>query len=232
VHAHGEWLRETAQLDMCDVKLRITAQKLTQARQTHAERAAAIQDFVRRMPFAATDRGAGLRASDVLREARGDCYSKGVLFTALCRAAGLPARLLFVNVRARFLAGVLPDAPAAMPHAVGQVLVGSRWHSTDGYVVDPVLFARAKALLDETGEDSGWGIVAGARGYWSGQGDCLHQYHPDDVLETYGVFHDTADFLRTARSRRGEGWLQRVAYALGARLVNRRVARLRQARPA
>ncbi len=229
----GAWLPasqclvETAQLDLSDTKLRITAQKLTQAQQSYAARAAAIQDFVRRMPFAACPDGSAVRASEVLRDGGGDCHSKGVLFTALCRAAGLPARLLFVNVRPRFLAGILPDGPQALPHAIGQVLVGNRWHSTDGYVVDPVLFARAKEMLRETGEDCGWGIVADARGYWSGQGDCLQQFHPRDVLETYGVFHDPAAFYRATSSTRERGWLGWLKYQAGTRIVNRRVSQVR-----
>lgn len=221
------WLRETTQLDISDAKLRITAQKLTQARQSHAARAAAIHDFVRRMPFAAAADGGSRRAGEVLRDGRGDCHSKGVLFTALCRAADIPARLQFVRVKTRFMAGILPEAPPAMPHAVGQVLLDGQWLSTDGYVVDPVLFARARRLLDEFGESSGWGIIAGSRGRWDGTGDCLQQFELDDVLENYGVFHDAAHFYGT----RGEmlpGWVGSLKYAVGAQLVNRRVAQVRR----
>lgn len=221
------WLRETAQLDFSEAKVHITAQKLTQARQSHAARAAAVQDFVRRMPFAASAHGSAVRASQVLREGRGDCHSKGVLFTALCRAAGLPARLLFVNLKPRFLTGILPDGPDAMPHAVGQVLVGGEWRSTDGYVVDPVLFARAKELLRDSGQHCGWGIVAGASGYWNGESDCLQQFDPEDVLETYGAFHDPAEFYGTGHERE-HGWLGWLKYSVGARLVNRRVAQVRR----
>jgi hypothetical protein len=226
--APAQWLRETAQLDVSEVRLRITAQKLTQARQSHAARAAAIQDFVRRMPFATSVEVRAVRASEVLRAARGDCHSKGILFTALCRAAGLPARLLFVNVRARFLTGILAEGPAAMPHAVGQVLVDGQWRSTDGYVVDPVLFASAKQMLRETGRDCGWGIVSDAIGSWDGDSDCLQQFHPADVLETYGVFHDPSDFYRHCSGERGRGWLSGLKYKVGARLVNCRVSQVRR----
>ena len=74
----AQWLGETPQLDLSDSKLRITAQKLTQAKQTHAARAAAIQDYVRRIPFAATVGGGAVRASEILRQSGGDCHSKGV----------------------------------------------------------------------------------------------------------------------------------------------------------
>jgi transglutaminase-like putative cysteine protease len=221
------WLRETAQLDLSEPKLRITAQKLTQSRQSRAERAAAIHAFVRRMPFSASPSGAGVRASEVLRDARGDCHSKGVLFTALCRAADLPARLLFVDVRPRFLHGILDGAPEVMPHAVGQVHLEGAWWSTDGYVVDPALFALAKQLLHDEQVDCGWGIVAGATGSWDGHSHCLHQFREEHVVHSHGAFDDPAQFYATC-GRGSQDWLGRLRYALGAQLVNRRVRQLRE----
>lgn len=225
----SDWLAETEQLDLSDPKLRITAQKLTQSLQSLPGRAAAIQEFVRRMPFAASADGHSVRASEVLRRGWGDCHSKGVLFIALCRAAGLPARLLFVDVRPRFLTGILDQGPDVMPHAVGQVLLPDGWHSTDGYVVDPVLFAHATHLLHDHGLESGWGIVQGARGAWDGQGDCLQQFRHADVVDNHGAWNEPAEF-HARRPPRSRGWLARLQYALAARLVNHRVSQVRQSR--
>jgi hypothetical protein len=224
------WLGPTRQLDIRHPKVHITAQKLTQAWQTHAARAAALHDFVRRMPFAAGAESRTLAASEVLRNGCGDCHSKGALFVALCRAAGLPARLLFVQVRPRFLAGILDDVPAALPHAVGQVMVDGRWRSTDGYVVDPVLFAQAKALLRQSSRECGWGIVRQARGRWDGLSESIHQFAAGDLLDVLGAVHDPRQFYAT-RAAHARGWVGRLRYAVGAHLVNRRVAQLRT-RPA
>jgi hypothetical protein len=223
------WLEETRQLDLSHPKLRITAHKLTQARQCLHQRAAAIHDFVRRMPFEAGTQSASLRASEVLLRGRGDCHSKGVLFTGLCRAAGLPARLLMVRVRTRFLAGMLDAGPDTITHAVGQVRFGDRWVSTDGYVVDPLMFALAKRSLRETGMDSGWGIVLDAPGHWDGRSTCIQQFRGADVVETLGTFADL-DAYRAAGAPDGGRWLHGMKYALGARLVNWRVGRMRRAR--
>lgn len=222
----GHWLRETPQLDISHPRLHFTAQKLTQSRQTHAARAVAVHDFVRRLPFAASGDGSTRRASEVLRQGRGDCHTKGVLFVALCRAAGLPARLQFVDVVPRFLHGILDEGPASMPHAVGQVLVEDRWWSTDGYVVDPALFASARQKLRDTGEGTGWGIVAEAQAQWDGRTDCLQQFRQADVLEVFTPCHDTAHFYGAAARQMGwAGWLR---YAVGAHLVNRRVRQARR----
>ncbi len=222
------WLEPTAQLDLSHPKIHITAQKLTQARQTVPARVAALHDFVRRLPFGAQADAAAVTASEVLRAGRGDCHSKGLLFVALCRAAGIPARLQFVRVRTRFLHGILDDGPQSMPHAVGQVLVGGRWLSTDGYVVDPVLFVAARQRLQAQGLDCGWGIVRDAVGRWDGSGDCLQQFRPADVAHAYGAYHDVAEFYNERSQEEGSpSWLARLKYAVGASLVNRRVQLLR-----
>ena len=221
-----EWLCETRQLDLSHPRLRITAQKLTQKLQTRAARAAAIQDFVRRLPFCAARGLRTSRASRILERGRGDAHAKAVLFTALCRAAGLPARVQFLRVRSDFLAGILQDRPEAVVHAVAQVHVEHRWVSTDGYVVDPLLFARAKQLLQESELDSGWGIVRDASGFWDGQSACLHQFHWEDVLVTYGVFDDVRDFL-ASHALQERGYVERLRQQLRTWSVNRHVARMR-----
>ncbi len=225
----ARWLAPTRQLDLSHPKLRITAQKLTQARQTWPARAAALHDFVRRMPFAAAADTADMTASDVLAVGVGDCHTKGLLFTALCRAAGLPARLWFYTLRPRFLDGLLPHGrrPEVLAHAVAQVLVDGCWVRTDGYVVDPILFAQAKHRLAETGEACGWGLVRGASGAWDGRSDCIHQFAPPDVLALHGPFDEPAQFHQ-AGGAPGTSWLARIEYAAGVHLLNRRVAEVRR----
>lgn len=223
------WLEETRQLDLSDPRLRITAQKIAQSRQTVAARAAAIQDFVRRLPYSAASHPRSVRASEVLRRGHGDCHAKAVLFTALCRAVGLPARVQFLRVRTSFLAGVLHDRPETVTHAVAQVRVEGRWISTDGYVIDPLLFARARQLLHATELDSGWGIVRDATGHWDGRSSCLHQFRWDDVLLHYGVFDDVEEFVAAGLHRR-ERWPACARQAMRTWVLNWRLARMRKAR--
>ena len=221
------WLRESLQLDLSHPKVRITAQKLTQALQSIPARVAAIQAFVRRLPFATSLDSRRILASEVLRRGHGDCHSKGVLFVALCRAADIPARLLFVDVRTDFLCGILDEGPRVLPHAVGQAWVDGCWISTDGYVVDPALFAQAKLRLRNENRDCGWGIVLEATGLWRGDCDCLQQFRPADVVRSHGVFHDAREFYaRSATS--GTAGRRGLKYAVGAHLVNRRVGRARR----
>jgi transglutaminase-like putative cysteine protease len=227
--APRDWLGETRQLDLSHPKVRITAHKLTQSKQTLPARAAAIQNFVRRLPYQLAPNSSGLRASDVLRQRRGDAYSKAVLFVALCRAAGLPARLLLLRVQPSFLQGLLRRCPRVLPHIVGQVHLAGEWRSTDGYVLDPVLFAQAKQQLRAEDGDSGWGVVIDADGVWDGHGDCLHQIRRGDVQGAYGVYDDPSQFFGQAGALAAWSW--RAWHALSALLLNRRVHRLRGWRP-
>ncbi len=226
------WLRETAQLDLSHPKVHITALKLTQSLHAPKERALAVHQFVRRIPFGAFSDVSHVRASDVMRAHRGDCHSKGVLFVALCRAAGLPARLQFVRIRSRFMHGILDEGPATMAHAIGQVMLDDRWVSTDGYVVDPGMFVQARQHLKQAGLDCGWGVRRAAPPVWNGTSDCIQQFEPADLVHNYGAYHDPAEFYEELSHDEGApSWVSRLKYALGAQLVNRRVARLREAPP-
>jgi hypothetical protein len=227
------WRAETLQLDFSHPTIRIAAQKLTQLRSGVPERLVAIHEFVRRLPFGAFADVSHVRASDVLRSRRGDCHSKGVLFVALCRAADIPARLNFVRLRPRFLQGILDQGPDTMAHAIGQVRVDDRWIATDGYVVDPILFSQARRLLRETGADCGWGIVADARPGWDGRSECLQQFRWTDVVHDYGMYDDPCEFYEQLSEEEGApSWVARLKYSMGAKLVNRRVSQLREARVA
>lgn len=223
------WLQSTPQLDLTHPKIRITALKLTQSLHGNLARARAIHDYVRRIPFGAWADATIVQASEVMKKRRGDCHAKGVLFVALCRASKVPARLNFVRIRPRFLEGMIEDGPATMAHAVGQVLIDDHWVSTDGYVVDPVLFAQAKQRLREEGRDCGWGIRLDADAGWDGLSDCIHQFSPDDVVHNYGAYDDPAEFYNELRQDEGApSWVARLKYSVGTGLVNRRVARLRR----
>jgi len=59
----------------------------------------AIRDGLRYDPYTSALDVPGLRASRTLAEGRGWCVSKSILLAAVCRAAGIPARLGFADVK-------------------------------------------------------------------------------------------------------------------------------------
>lgn len=59
----------------------------------------AVRDGIRYDPYGITLSVEGLRASRTLSAGRGWCVPKAILLAAACRAAGIPARLGFADVR-------------------------------------------------------------------------------------------------------------------------------------
>ena len=82
------------------------------------------------------------RASDVLAAGKGDCTEHSVLFVAMARALGIPARQVHGLVYARYA-----DAKDALYwHAWAEVLSGGEWIALDPTFGQPVADATHIAL--------------------------------------------------------------------------------------
>ncbi|MBI3025775.1 MAG: hypothetical protein HYY66_08940 [Candidatus Tectomicrobia bacterium] len=77
------------------------------------------------------------KASDLIREGRGFCMHKAAAFAALCRAAGIPARIGFEIVECRdkpFHPEKIREMYGARPqpwHSAGEVYLNGRWIVAD-----------------------------------------------------------------------------------------------------
>jgi len=220
------WLRPTLQLDVHHPKIHFTGLKLTQSHQSVARRVGSIRDFIRRMPFRASQDRGRISASDVLDQRTGDCHTKGLLFTALCRTSDIPARLRFFRIRTGFLKGLLDYGPDTVAHAVGQALVDGKWISTDTYVIDPQLFVQALNRQRAASQGRDFATRLDCRVQWDGTSDSIQHFRPEDVVHDYGAFDDVAQFHRSEGA--APGWLSRVKYSLEAHAMNQRVGALRR----
>ncbi len=118
------------------------AKELTKNCASDAEKAIHIHAYVRDLHF---DIGGGFqmlleergRASDLIREGRGFCMHKAAAFAALCRAAGIPARIGFEIVECPdkpFLSEKMRKLYGARPqpwHSAGEVYLNGRWIVAD-----------------------------------------------------------------------------------------------------
>lgn len=90
-------------IDSAHAAIRRFAARTTKGVSTPAEKAVrlyyAVRDGIRYDPYGIDLSIGGLRASGTLEKGRGWCVSKAVLLAAGCRAAGIPARLGFADVR-------------------------------------------------------------------------------------------------------------------------------------
>lgn len=108
------------------------ATQVTGGARDAAARAGCIYDFVREVPYLGEDFEdlETYRASSVLARGRGYCVSKASLFAALARAAGLPAKVAFADVRNHLASPQLLEAMGTDTfawHGYAEVLVDGRW---------------------------------------------------------------------------------------------------------
>jgi transglutaminase-like putative cysteine protease len=90
----------------------------------------AVRDGVRYKPYQLFSSLETYRASSVLAAGHGYCVGKASLYAAACRAAGLPARVGFSDVRNHLATPRLLEAVGTdlfMWHAYTEVMIGSRW---------------------------------------------------------------------------------------------------------
>ncbi|GAF86460.1 unnamed protein product, partial [marine sediment metagenome] len=98
-----KYLKCTEVIDWDTKSIKEKAQALTEGLETARVKAVALYYFVRdeikQNPYAPCQLLEDYKASSTLERGHGFCQHKAVLLVALARAAGIPARLGFVDVR-------------------------------------------------------------------------------------------------------------------------------------
>ncbi len=130
----AEDLQTTAFLDGDDDVVRAFIARVTAGAQ--GERAvaarlfAAVRDEVRYDPYRVATDPADYRASAVLDAGSGYCVQKAVALTAVARAAGIPSRLGFADVRNHLQSARLRERMGTdlfVWHGYSTLFVGGRW---------------------------------------------------------------------------------------------------------
>jgi hypothetical protein len=208
--------------------------RITQLATTDVQKATLIHDYIKSLPFGCVAGFDHVPAGAVLKSGHGDCHTKGTLFVAMLRCAGLPARLRFVTLSGAFLHGIIDLGQNTITHAVGEVYLQERWVQTDTYVTDSVLEAQAYELLSLQNRSAGYGIHLRGNRFWDGQRHAHGQYTAADPasmpLHDWGVSHDPEGFYSSLEHPELKmSWLTRAKWMVAARVVNRRVRKVRLA---
>ncbi len=126
--------RPTYFIDSDHPRIREKARLLTAGREDEREKARALFLFVRDEisynPYCISPEREDCRAHVVLARKEGFCIQKAVLLAALCRAAAIPCRLAFADLRNH---QVPPKLAALMQtnifhsHGYNEILLGGRW---------------------------------------------------------------------------------------------------------
>ena len=90
----------------------------------------AVRDDILYDPYYYDLSPGGMRASSVLKKGRGYCVAKALLFTAAARAAGIPARLGFADVKNHLSTERLRKLMGTdlfVYHGYSELFLGGRW---------------------------------------------------------------------------------------------------------
>ncbi|MCP5181982.1 MAG: transglutaminase family protein [Pseudomonadales bacterium] len=128
------WLAPTGYLDFDDPAVQAFADQATDGLAEPVAIAKAlflaVRDGFRYDPYQSTRDAAGYRASQVVKSTSNWCIPKSVLFAAVARYKGIPARLGFADVRNHLTSEKLSKSMGTDVfawHGYAELLLGGRW---------------------------------------------------------------------------------------------------------
>ena len=171
-------LRSTAMIDANELSIRRSAHQATSGLRTDRQRVAALVSWTH--SYMTYEHADVTVASTVLARGRGDCSEFSLLFVALARATGIPAR------RVVGLAATEIDLASAFGfHAWAEVALDGHWVQVDPTWNEPVADATHLVLVEGDGDE------------WSKAVDDLHVAVVD--LEHDKTFGRRADARQLTR---------------------------------
>lgn len=234
IDAPANWLGPTRLINSRHCKVRSVASTIAPSSAAPKDRAIAIFHYVRdQIEFGFAGGFWKQTASDVLTVGKGFCQTKSTLMVALLRAAGVPARQVFVDIKADVLSGILDPGTPYVDHSYVEVFIEGRWLKNDAYIVDAPMYHNAKQRLLDSGQMLGFGVHATGTHEWNGETDAFSQFN---VLDDYpisrrrwGVYDDVQAFYDQAPNTWNElNPLLRATMGALASGANRRAQKLRR----
>lgn len=210
------------------------ASRLTLGKDTPVEKVESIFHYVRdEIRFGFPPKWDEVFASETIHHGLGYCNTKATLFVALCRAAGIPARVHFGLIDIRIMHGIMPSfvfpmMPKVGGHSWTEVQLDGQWKSIDSYINDKTLYDRLVKRLKDSGQTIGYSVS-----YKDGKSSCEFNFgekgfvHMGAVREDHGVWEDAADYFATDKYMRFSSF-QNMALPMLIWMSNRNVARIRQ----
>lgn len=165
------------------------------------ERIGAIYDFVRNEIAFGYNLADDLPASEVLADGIGQCNTKGTLFMALLRGAGIPCRFHGFTIDKALQKGAITGvayllAPRSIVHSWVEVWHEGRWIELEGFILDQDYLGKLQErFADRDGAFCGFGAATpdlknpGVE--WTGANTYIQK---DGINHDFGVFDDPDSF--------------------------------------
>lgn len=171
-----------------------------------------------------------VKASETLQYKIGYCNTKATLFLALCKAAGIPARIHTGLIDIRIMHGVFPGfsfpfLPKAGGHSWLEVKIDSTWNPLDSYINDKPYYENALRKLQESGLTTAFSISeakgASSCGFNFGETGFMHM---GAVVEDHGSWNDFSEYMASDKYICMTPF-QALVYPMVAHISNRQIKR-------
>lgn len=135
-------MRPTAVIDWDAESVKGKAQELTRGLKTDREKAVAlyyfVRDGIRHNPYAEGSSPEDFKASVILERGYGYCQHKALLLVSLARAAGIPARPGYADMRDHLLSkkfrAMIGGDNLLIQHGYAQLYIDGKWvHASPAY---------------------------------------------------------------------------------------------------
>ena len=232
--APEDWLNPTEYVDFDHPRiLSVLEDKVLPERTQHARALAAFYHVRDDIKFGFARGFWDMPASRVEAIGLGYCNTKSTLFVALLRAAGIPARQVFVEIDASVLDGLINPRTAYVDHSYVEVWLEGDWIATDAYIVDPTLFQVAQSRLQREDRILGYGVHQTGENDWDGQTPSYSQFNqldPRQISRKYwGAFDDVGAFYRAVPDANNRlNLILRTGFGVLAAQANRAADAMRQ----
>jgi hypothetical protein len=210
------------------------AQQLTSGLVNQTDKLERIFLFVRdEILFGFPSKWDAVKASETLVFKKGYCNTKATLMVALCKAAGIPARIHTGLIDINIMRGLFPSfvflfLPAVGGHSWVEVKMDNHWLPIDSYINDKVFYTHALQKLEESGKSSAYSIS-----HAKGISSCEFNFgekgfvHMGAVVEDQGVWDDFSDYMSSDKYI-GMNRLQSTMFPAIARISNQRINKIRE----
>lgn len=173
-----------------------------------------------------------VKASETIQYEMGYCNTKATLLLALCRAAGIPARIHAGLIGIDIMRGVFPSIafpflPSAGGHSWSEIQIDDEWKAIDSYINDKPFYDGALQRLRESARTSGFSISQA-----KGPSSCEFNFgekgfvHMGAVVEDHGIWDDYSEYMSSddyfAMNR-----VRLACFSAVAKISNRNIERIR-----
>ena len=172
-------------------------------------------------------------AEETLRLGYGQCNTKGALFLALCRAAGIDAAIHFSSIDKNIQRGLFPRwalrlLPAQLSHSWIDVKLDGEWRRLDSYINDSTYYENAKCILADRGWEAGYSVSC-AKGSSSIDFslDTENFVQMGSVVSDIGRYKNPEDFYETSSYTNRPGRFKQILYLALLPAINRRIHKIR-----